>query len=83
VCRVCDRHEQETKGSIEVHHITPARYWDTEKRHKQMNHPRNLISLCISCHRELEGMFKGGNYGEFEELAREYMSDQSRGVFDY
>jgi len=83
VCRVCDKHEQETKGSLEVHHITPARYWDTENRHKQMNHPRNLISLCISCHRELDGMFKGRNHVEFEELAREYMDDQGKGVFDY
>jgi len=28
-------------------------------------------------------MFKGRNHGEFEELAREYMDDYSKGVFDY
>lgn len=86
VCRVCDTPQHKTLGSLEVHHISPCRYWNVDEEHEQMNHPRNLISLCISCHRELDGMFKGRDHEDFEELARDYMGvgdSLKRSIFEY
>jgi len=71
----------------DVHHIVPIRYWDVEEEHEQMNHSRNLISLCRSCHSKLEGKFKGSNHKEFEKLAKDYLdieeTEEERGIFDY
>ena len=60
--------------------------WREMEEHEQMNHPLNLISLCISCHRELDGMFKGRDHEDFEELARDYMGVEGslkRSIFEY
>jgi hypothetical protein len=93
-CVVCggDNSYYENLGIIDVHHITPSRYWK-DSEHEKMNHPRNLICLCRSCHADLEGKFKGRNYEEFKQLARDYldMDEEAIGqppvndnsVFDY
>jgi 5-methylcytosine-specific restriction endonuclease McrA len=84
-CRICSQNNE-----IEIHHIIPVRYWDVEKEHDEMNHPRNLISLCRSCHNKLEGKFMGRNHDEFERLAKEYLdyddrdeNNEERSIFDY
>jgi len=82
-CRIC----KDNKNTIDVHHITPVRYWNIEEEHKEMNHLRNLISLCRSCHHRLEGKFKGRNHKEFEKLAKDYLdieeTERKKGIFDY
>lgn len=87
-CRVCHLNSIVEYGfKPDVHHITPFRYWKVEKEHKKMNHPRNLISLCRSCHSKLEGKFKGRNHEEFEKLAKDYLDidekEEKQSVFDY
>jgi hypothetical protein len=59
-CAVCDS-EQE----IDVHHITPVRYWNIQEEHEQMNDLDNLVVLCRKHHQQLEGEYKGRGYGEF------------------
>lgn len=88
VCRVCDSvNGNEYFENPDVHHITPFRYWKVEEEHEKMNHSRNLISLCRSCHSKLEGKFKGRNHEEFEKLAKDYLDidekEEKQSVFDY
>ena len=88
-CEICDGES----SYMDVHHITPKRYWNVEEEHEKMNDLRNLVYLCRSCHRKLEGKFKGRNYEEFKQLARDYldMDEEAIGqppvndssVFDY
>lgn len=87
-CRVCGGLNSNRYFSRpDVHHIAPIRYWNVEEEHEMMNHPRNLISLCRSCHHKLEGKFKGRNHEEFEELAKDYLdideTEKKKGIFDY
>lgn len=91
-CRLCNK-KTFINETPDVHHITPARYWDVEKEYEQMNHERNLICLCRQCHHKTEGKFKGRNHEEFEKLAKEhfdidvqaegYAEVATRSVFDY
>ena len=87
-CRLCgSERSTENLTNPDVHHITPIRYWKIEKEHEKMNHLRNLICLCRSCHRKLEGKFKGRNHEEFEKLAKDYLdieeTEEKKGIFDY
>jgi len=63
-CRLCNSTEEEC--FIDVHHITPVRYWDIENEHRMMNALHNLISVCRSCHNKYEGKFKGRSHEDFE-----------------
>lgn len=91
VCRICGmenkNHREKFIGGLNIHHISPKKYWNVESEHEQMNHPRNLISLCFSCHRKVEGKFKGRNHEEFEKLAKDYLdvdeTEEKKGIFDY
>lgn len=65
-CRICGRDD-----FIQVHHITPVRYWNIEEEHEEMNHLRNLITLCPRHHGLLEGEFMGRSCDEFVECVRE------------
>lgn len=84
-CEVCGS----KRTYMDVHHISPKKFWKIDKEHEKMNNLRNLIYLCRSCHRQLEGKFKGRNYEEFKRLARDFLdmdeeppvNDSS--VFDY
>ena len=83
-CRICGSSEK----ILDIHHITPIKFWNFENEKEKMNHPRNLITLCRSCHHsKLEGKFKGRNHKEFEELAKNYLDidekEEKRSVFDY
>jgi 5-methylcytosine-specific restriction endonuclease McrA len=71
-CRICSC----SKKVPSVHHITPVRYWDVDSEHEKMNHPRNLICLCRSCHHRIEGRIKGRNHLNFEKLAKENLPTQ-------
>jgi len=90
-CRVCGVNSKEKYNlKPDVHHITPVRYWNVEEEHQQMNHSRNLISLCKACHKPLEGKFKGRNHKEFEKLAKDYLNiecgesqEVKESLFDY
>ena len=85
VCQVCETTDFYWKNP-DIHHITPERYWKDEE-HEKMNHPRNLVSLCKLCHRNLENKFKGRNYEEFKRLAKEEAitgeEPEQGSVFDY
>ena len=65
-CRICSR-----KDFVQVHHITPKRFWRVDEEHKKMNHERNLISLCPKHHGMLECEFMGRSHDEFVECVRE------------
>ena len=78
-CRVCceDRSDVEAH-SVHVHHITPAREFgaddpDVDTDYEEMNDLSNLICLCPSCHRKLEGKFQDADPGKFAELGREHL----------
>lgn len=67
VCRVC----RDVKGTeVHVHHIKPARTWDVDEEHEEMNSLVNLICICRYCHYKLEGKFQNYNHEEFERKAR-------------
>lgn len=78
-CRVCDTHISSLDvSSIHVHHITPARLFgaddpavDTD--YEAMNALDNLISLCASCHKRLEGKFQDADPDEFAERGTAYL----------
>ena len=79
ICRTCGTSSTEIDHtSIHVHHITPAREFgahkdDVDTNYEEMNAPSNLICLCPSCHRTLEGKFQDADPDEFAELGREYL----------
>lgn len=50
-CRICGLHQ--TIPSLHVHHIMPARLFGIDNL-RQANHPHNLITLCMYCHRTIE-----------------------------
>lgn len=68
-CRLCSCGEDERL--IDVHHITPVRYWDIDSEHRKMNSLNNLISLCRTCHNKFEGKFMGRSHKEYERLVKE------------
>jgi len=70
-CQVCLKSENEMGFRPDVHHIIPVRKWNVEKEDEQMNHLDNLICLCKSCHKKLEGDMQSYNYEEFKQEARE------------
>ena len=87
-CAVChSKPLNDCFDNPDVHHITPKYYWDVDEEYETMNNLRNLICLCRSCHRKLEGKFKGRNYEEFKSLGKEELGideEPERGsVFDY
>lgn len=57
VCQACglsnDAHQEEYGRALDVHHVRPAREFDSAERR---NDPDNLITLCIPCHQEWEGI---------------------------
>lgn len=70
-CQVCFKSENEMNFRPDVHHIIPVRKWCVEEEHEEMNDLDNLICLCKSCHKRLEGEMQSYNYEEFKEEARE------------
>lgn len=52
-CQVCGIHEDENGRQLSVHHINPARQFDTAE---EANRLENLIALCEPCHRKWEGI---------------------------
>jgi 5-methylcytosine-specific restriction endonuclease McrA len=86
-CRICAKSDEEIGRNPDVHHIVPIRFWKVEKEHEKMNHLRNLVSLCPTCHHKLEGKFKGRNHDEFEDLAKDYLdieeTEEKDSIFDY
>lgn len=46
-------HKEEKGKELNIHHITPAREFDD---YEKQNNLDNLITLCSSCHRKLEGL---------------------------
>lgn len=75
-CRVCNEHISSLSvGSMHVHHITPARTFgadddNVDTDYEAMNALDNLISLCASCHSQLEGKFQDASPAEFAEKGR-------------
>lgn len=89
-CRVCSKGVGGTNHH--VHHIKPVRKWDIENNLKEMNSDSNLITLCSSCHKKLEGKWQSLNPDEFEMKAKEYLgmvdgedgnNQPSQSVFDF
>jgi len=74
-CRVCGITEEEIGRKPHVHHIKPNNEWDVEQEHEEMNSLDNLISLCPSHHRVLEGEFIDSNPEEFLEKARVFLNE--------
>lgn len=79
-CRVCG--ENPERKSPDVHHIRPVRLWD-EGEYREMNALDNLICLCSSCHRSLEGKWQDVSPEEFARKGREYLGYEKESVFDY
>jgi sulfur relay (sulfurtransferase) DsrC/TusE family protein len=68
-CRVCGSNEK-----IEVHHI--MKRFKVPKQEK-LNDSQKLITLCREHHMMLDGKWEEANHNEFEELAREHISEES------
>jgi 5-methylcytosine-specific restriction endonuclease McrA len=56
-CRRCGVHEDEYDSQLDVHHIVPFRKFDESE---EANTPSNLVTVCRSCHREIEGDVEAG-----------------------
>lgn len=68
-CRVCGEPAVYERGaSHQVHHITPFGDHDD---HEEANSLDNLVLLCISCHRSLEGRWTDLDINEWVERARD------------
>ncbi len=67
-CRVCGKTEEEIGRAPAVHHITPRTEFDNGEWRK-MNELSNLISLCHSCHGQLEGKYTNCSPEEFAAKA--------------
>ena len=92
VCRVCSlsnkEHIEHYQYPLNVHHIKPARdFENTTEQDHIVNSPDNLITLCRTCHNEVERMFVDCKPDEFERRAKEYMGIETTSVedsvFDY
>lgn len=87
-CRLCgkDYTDEDYFSNPDVHHIEPVSEWDVEEEHEEMNDLNNLVCLCKSCHRPLEGKWQDASPEEFVENARDYLDieveDRERSVFD-
>lgn len=55
-CQSCGAGADDIGRNPDVHHIVPFRRFDD---HIQANELSNLVCLCPSCHRQLEGLSKG------------------------
>lgn len=57
VCQSCgvsqERHKTKTGKSLHVHHIQPAKSFESDMKR---NAVENLVSLCASCHVDWEGV---------------------------
>lgn len=69
-CQACLTGENKLGQRPDLHHIEPARYWDVEKEHEEMNNSDNLISLCRSCHRTYQGLWRSLEPEEFAKEAK-------------
>jgi len=56
-CRKCGMHEDECDTELHVHHIVPLREFDEPE---EANTPSNLVTVCPSCHGEVEGDVEAG-----------------------
>lgn len=56
-CRKCGMHEDECETGLHVHHIVPLREFDEPE---EANTPSNLVTVCPSCHGEVEGDVEAG-----------------------
>lgn len=74
-CRVCGSECGDSSyfDNPDVHHINPQNNWDVEEEHEEMNDLSNLICLCRSCHRPLEGKWQDSSPEEFAERGRELL----------
>jgi len=69
-CQACFTGKNELGQKPDLHHIEPARYWNVEKEHEEMNDSGNLITLCRSCHRTYQGLWRSLEPKKFAEKAR-------------
>jgi len=56
-CQRCGTHEDECDTELHVHHIVPLREFDEPE---EANTPSNLVTVCPSCHGEVEGDVEAG-----------------------
>lgn len=68
-CVVCGKSERPN-----VHHIKPRRKFDDVSESNTLD---NLITLCHSHHRKLEGRWQDTDHKEFEERAKELYSQRA------
>lgn len=69
-CRVCSSES----CIIDVSHIRPRKEYVVSKQFNEedMHNSDNLISLCRSCHKSTEGLFRDCNPDEFVERCKEH-----------
>lgn len=75
-CQVCGIHRNTLGRQMSVHHITPRNLFKSgtaDPKLDIMHHPSNLVSLCQSCHRSLEGNFVESDPHTFVRKGREYL----------
>ena len=56
-CRKCGMHEDECDTELHVHHIVPLREFGEPE---EANTPSNLVTVCPSCHNQIEGDVEAG-----------------------
>jgi 5-methylcytosine-specific restriction endonuclease McrA len=56
-CRKCGMHEDECDTELHVHHIVSLREFDEPE---EANSPSNLVTVCPSCHGQVEGDVEAG-----------------------
>lgn len=66
-CQVCELPEYESRRALDVHHIVPFRFFDSDGFRKA-NALSNLITLCTVCHGYAEQISKEGKVSSWQEL---------------
>lgn len=73
-CRLCGYVPGVEDRGLDVHHIKPARMFEgDESNYKEMNDEKNLITLCRSCHSDVEGEMQECDHDEFEDKAEKLL----------
>ena len=61
LCEMCEK-DGKVNEAVEVHHITPISYAESELEMKELGYnPNNLMALCKECHHKLHNEIKSHN----------------------
>lgn len=66
-CQVCGASKSEARRALDVHHIMPFRFFDSDE-YEESNTLSNLITLCENCHHCAEAISRNGEITDWSRL---------------